>query len=150
MSAASMISTKRIVVGEDDEGAEIAFVVRGLSLADISAVMRDDGGVALAAVYQQARSSGFGPETVATMAGDLLESIPELVARIIARAAGTPDNWEELTDVSVGHSLDLIDAIVGLTFTSDRVVKKAWEVVRRYAKEGRAPHRSASKIGSGD
>ena len=144
-----MISSKRIVVGQDDEGVEIAFVVRGLSLADISAVMRDDGGVALAAVYQQARSSGFGADTVANMAADLLETIPELVARIIARAAGIPDRWEELMDISIGHSLDLIDVIVSLTFTSDRVVKKVVEVVRRYAKEGKAPHLSASKIGSG-
>lgn len=95
MSAGSMISTKRIVVGQDDEGAEIAFVVRGLSLADIAAVMRDDGGV--------------------------------------------PNQWEDLIDISIGHSLDLIDTIVSLTFTSDRVVKKALEVVRRYAK-GAWPH----------
>ena len=149
MSAASMISTKRIVVGKDDEGAEIAFVVRGLSLADIAAVMRDDGGVALAAVYTQARSSGFGADAVSEMAGDLLEAVPELVARIIARAAGVPDQWEDLIDISIGHSLDLIDAIVSLTFTSDRVVKKALEVVRRYAKGAQPSPQSASKIGSG-
>ena len=145
----SMISTKRIVVGQDDEGVEIAFVVRGLSLADIAAVMRDDGGVALAAVYTQARSSGFGADAVSEMAGDLLEAVPELVARIIARAAGVPDQWEDLIDISMGHSLDLIDAIVSLTFTSDRVVKKALEVVRRYAKGAQPSPPSASKIGSG-
>ena len=148
MSAASMISTKRIVVGRDDEGAEIAFVVRGLSLADIAAVMRDDGGVALAAVYTQARSSGFGADAVSEMAGDLLEAVPELVARIIARAAGVPDQWEDLIDISIGHSLDLIDAIVSLTFTSDRVVKKALEVVRRYAKGSLSP--SLTGAGNGE
>lgn len=116
MSAASMISTKRIVVGEDDAGAEIAFVVRGLSLADIAAVMRDDGGVALAAVYTQARSSGFGADAVSEMAGDLLEAVPELVARIIARAAGVPDQWEDLIDISIGQAHPLLD----LCFDPDR------------------------------
>lgn len=147
-AASSMISTKRIVVGQDDEGEDIAFVVRGLSLADISAVMRDDGGVALAGVYQQARLSGFGPDAVGSMAADLLEAVPELVARIIARSAGVPDQWETLIDISMGHSLDLIDAIVSLTFTSDRVVKKAMEVVRRYASESRA--KTSTGTGNGE
>ena len=145
----NIIPSKRVVIGQDDEGADIAIVLRGLSLADITAVMQEDGGAVLSTLYQQARSSAFGPDHVATMATGMLDTVPELVARVIARSAGVPDDWRDLMDVSIGASLDLIDAIVALTFTSDRVVKKALEVVRRYAKEGQTPRPSASKNGSG-
>jgi hypothetical protein len=70
---------------------------------------------------------------------DMLDSLPDVVARVIARAAGIPEEWALLRDVALGTSLELLETIATLTFTSERVAKKVMEVVRKYAVESPSP-----------
>lgn len=106
--------------------------VRGLSPADISALMKQDGGDALTALYARATTS-IEPVEMAALAAEILADIPQLVAHAIARAADEPDEWERVLDFPVGISMDLLLAIGELTFGSDVAVKKLLALASRYA-----------------
>jgi len=127
-------------MGQDVEGNEIHLDVRGLSLSDVTAIMRDDGGAAfMERIYSGAILSKMTSGDFEAVVVDMLDSLPDVVARVIARAAGIPEEWEMLRDVALGTSLELLETIATLTFTSERVAKKVMEVVRKYAAESQSP-----------
>lgn len=147
MSHRSLINSRAVSLGLDGEGEKISFTVRGLSLADITTIMREGGAPFLREAYQLVTQPGLTNRKVEDIILEFLEVLPDLVAKVIARAADL-DDWTIARDLSLGNTLDLIDVIVELTFTSERVVKKAMEIVRRYAMEPTGLP-SASKTGSG-
>lgn len=140
MSHRNLIPTRRVPIGQDVEGNEIHLDVRGLSLSDVTAIMRDDGGAAfMERIYSGAILSKMTSGDFEAVVVDMLDSLPDVVARVIARAAGIPEEWALLRDVALGTSLELLETIATLTFTSERVAKKVMEVVRKYAAESQSP-----------
>ena len=70
------------------------FVVRGLSLNDVSILVQRHG-KRLNELYQRFAEQGdLTTETVAAFALPLLQSAPEIAAELIACAAGDPDDAE--------------------------------------------------------
>ncbi len=134
---------------EGDEPVDIW--VRGLSPADIAAVMRDDGGDGLGALYLELTTGAQTPEAVMDVGLKMINDLPDLAARVIARAADLPEQWETVRDFATGAQMELLQAITLLTFQSESVGKKAMEIVSQFAKERFAkPLLSESKTGSGD
>lgn len=152
MALTHKIRRKRVLVPhEPDEPADYVSV-RGLAPSELAAVMHEDGGAALAGVYQTLVS---GPDAVTNEAVSellvrLLVDIPEIMARIIARAADDKDSWEVVLTMPTGLQLELLYGIGELTFASDMVLKKAMEVAQKFAATGNPSGLlSGLKTGSG-
>lgn len=125
---------KEVPVAQDGDDPLTIFV-RGLSPADLTLVMQEDGGTALGLLYSRMTTEATTAEDVLRIATEILHELPDLMAHIIARAADLPDQWEDVRDFAAGAQLELLQAIAQLTFRSDSVGKKLKEIVEKYGRE---------------
>lgn len=125
---------KDVPVAQDGEEPLIIWV-RGLSPADLTLIMQEDGGTALGLLYSRMTTEATTAEDVLRIATEILHELPDLMAHIIARAADLPDQWEDVRDFAAGAQLELLQAIAQLTFRSDSVGKKLKEIVEKYGRE---------------
>lgn len=134
-----------------EEGEDQKIYVRGLSPADLRAIMQEDGGDGLALLYRRLTTEATSPEDVVNIGVEMLNELPDLMAHIIARAADLPDQWEDVLDFATGAQLELLHVVAGLTFRSENVGKKLQEIVEKYGRERLAAQTSpnVSKTGSG-
>ncbi len=109
------------------------FVVRGLSLNDVSILVQRHG-KRLNELYQQFTEQGdLTTETVAAFALPLLQSAPEIAAELIACAAGDPDDAEIAGRLPFPVQIDALEKIAILTFEAGGGPKKLLETVVRLA-----------------
>jgi len=109
------------------------FVVRGLSLNDVSILVQRHG-KRLNELYQQFTEQGdLTTETVAAFALPLLKSAPEIAAELIACAAGDPDDAEIAGRLPFPVQIDALEKIAILTFEAGGGPKKLLETVVRLA-----------------
>ena len=132
-SLAIGIVYKAVPIPQDD-GPDVDIYVRGLSPSDFTAIMADDGGDELGTMYRRLVNEAVTPTEIEKVALDALNTLPDLMAKLIARAADLPDEWEAVKSFSIGAQIDLIQQIALLTFASENVRKKAMEIVSQYAK----------------
>ena len=110
-----------------------SFVVRGLSLNDVSILVQRHG-KRLNELYQQFAEQGdLTTETVAAFALPLLQSAPEIAAELIACAAGDPDDAEIAGRLPFPVQIDALEKIAILTFEAGGGPKKLLETVVRLA-----------------
>lgn len=94
----------RVTIGD------VEFVVGGLSVADLRRLCLDGCHDALAAMYEGASD-------------DLIDDLPDALAKVIARAMGRDKAWAEVAAAPAGVQLDLLDAIWRETFATERPTK---------------------------
>ncbi len=109
------------------------FVVRGLSLNDVSILVQRHG-KRLSELFQQFTEQGdLTTETVAAFALPLIQSAPEIAAELIACAAGDPDDAEIAGRLPFPVQIDALEKIANLTFEAGGGPKKLLETVVRLA-----------------
>jgi hypothetical protein len=112
-----------------------SFAVRGLSLQDVSILVRNHGATMTLMFdrYMRQAEEGLPPADMATMGRTLLEIAPDAAAEIIALAAGEPDAIDVVRVLPLPVQVDALDKIMGHTFTTDQDLKKVVETVIRAA-----------------
>lgn len=150
MTLTNRFVQKKTVPLWEADGEEQSLTVRGLSPTDISEILSQEEG-ALGELYLAFTNLAGDPLDLGTHLARLIDKMPALAARIIAQAADIPEEWEDVLDVPVGPQTELLDAITKLTFKSDESAKKAWEVVKAFARmaASKSPP-SESRTGTGD
>ena len=146
------IARRSVPILDGDGGEPTVIFIRGLSGADIAEVMQEDGGDAIGVLYTRITTAAFAAEDVIEIAADALGSLPDLAAKVIARAADLPHEWEHVKAFALGAQIDLLVAVAEMTFSSAVVGKKLMEVVSKLLAEKLQSLSlpSASKDGSGD
>jgi len=143
-------------------GGEIA--VRGVSAEQVAALVREDRDT-LRAIYAQvtdrddvqqvAQAVETGEETpdvagldMPDVANELLNTAPQLVAKVIAWAAGEPDQVEAARQIPMPSQLEILVEIGRLTFETTSP-GKFLEAVIAIARAGNAGLASARQIQHG-
>lgn len=109
------------------------FSVRGLSLLDVSSLIRDNG-AEIQAFFLRYVGDAKGtpsPTAVAEVGLSLLNSAPALAAQIIAYAADDPDQAPKVQKFSLGVQMDALEKTAKLTFEAGGGAKKFGEAVVR-------------------
>lgn len=109
------------------------FTVRGLSMTDLSAIMRLHG-AALETVYLERIVQGSeDPENfnMAALGRAVMEAAPLAVAQAIAQAAGEPDEAKTVARLPFPFQVEAIEAILALTFASEEAGKNFLGTVLR-------------------
>lgn len=150
------IPKKTVSLPDGDGGESASISVRGLSPSDISLLLREDNGEVIGAIYRS-MNTATTPEGVADVITNLLGELPDMIAKIIARAADVPDEWEVVAQIPLGAQYELIEAIGSLTFASENARKKLMALIAGYlspveagAAPRQTPHLKTSTTGSGD
>lgn len=150
------IPKKTVSLPDGDGGDTANITVRGLSPSDISLLLREDNGEVIGAIYRSMNGATTA-EGVAEVITNLLGELPDMIAKIIARAADVPDEWEVVAQIPLGSQYELIEAIGSLTFASESARKKLMSLIAGYltpAEAGAAPSQTpllkTSTTGSGD
>lgn len=142
---------KAIPIAQDTGGDPVTIYVRGLSPADISAIMGDGEAQSLAQLYVELTTGATSPEDVVAIGLKMIQDMPNLAAKIIAYGGDLPDEWEEVRKWAVGAQAECLQAIGILTFQSESVGKKLMEIAKQFAKGlPTAETLTESKTGSGD
>ena len=125
MGSISALRLPRSEVQLDDEQT---LTVRGLSVFDLSEIIREHAGV-LDGLYKSHIIAGEEMPSTATMAQALMMEAPDVVARIIARANDEPESWEIVSTLPGIVQIDALVEIAALTFRSEAEVKKLLETL---------------------
>lgn len=123
--------------------------VRGLSPADITALMSDDVTDEMRLLYRELVNVAVTPEQVEQAALAVLWKMPTLMAKTIAKAADADEEWEEVMNWAIGSQVEALQTIAVLTFTSESVAKKLREVVENFLRESPSDLLKPLKGGSG-
>lgn len=122
------VPTERVDLPGGGEGNFI--VVRGLSLADITALV-DGFRPQLEQVFSMIESqTDLTLEDGAAMAYTMIQSFPRLVAKGIALAAGEPDEADTVLDLPGATQIDALEKIGRLTFEGNSPKKVLETVIR--------------------
>ena len=98
-----------------------SFEIRGLSLPDVSQIMRMHG-AALEAIYLEnivKSEKGTDDMTIASIGTAVLQSAPEAVASAIALAADEPGMVGKVRKLPIAAQTDAIEKVLKLTFYSE-------------------------------
>lgn len=109
------------------------FTVRGLSLSDVSNLLRLHG-EALEGVYlEKIVNSEDDPEAfnMAALARAVMEAAPMAVAQAIAQAADEPDLASTVGRMPIPVQMDAIEKVLALTFHTEDDVKNVVGAVLR-------------------
>ena len=124
------IPTSEVVIPADASNKAQSFRVRGVSLPDLSVVMREHG-EAMAMLYAR-----FGDEALdvsdkqtAGAISELLADVPELAATIISRCSYEALDVETTLVLPLPVQIDALMAISRLTFVGEGAVGKFIAVV---------------------
>jgi hypothetical protein len=113
-----------------------SFAVRGLSLQDVTVLVRKHGPI-LTMLFEKfkTQTGDLSPETVAALGTSLLETAPEVASEIIALAEGSAEaeDVEGAARLPFPVQVDALEKIATLTFTSEAAIKKVVETVIRAA-----------------
>lgn len=107
------------------------FAVRGISFRDLMLLV-DRHGPVLAALYAKLAAdpeAELSPEGIQRIVSATMEEAPQLVADLIACAAGDIDDGEKVLALPLTVQIDAIEKIAILTFISEMEVKKTLERV---------------------
>lgn len=112
-----------------------SFSVRGLSLQDISIIVRHHGAAMTLLFDRYIKQSGDGlpPADMATMGRALLEIAPDAAAEMVALAAGEPEGIDIVRTLPLPVQVDALDKLMSHTFATDQDLKKVIETVIRAA-----------------
>lgn len=109
------------------------FTVRGLSLSDISNLLRLHG-EALEGVYLESIvNSDDDPEAfnMAALARTVMQAAPMAIAQAIAQAADEPDTADMVARLPIPVQMDAIEKVLALTFHTEDDVKNVVGAVLR-------------------
>lgn len=125
------LPTETLAIGDE------TIVLRGLSLPDVTTLIRNHG-PALEGIFAKLQTQmGKDSETDFDLAGilnDLSTTAPLAIAEIIALSAGEPDAVPEATVLPFPVQLEAIEKISRITFATEGGVKNFAETVIRLAK----------------
>lgn len=107
------------------------FAVRGLSLADLTRLVRRHGRAMSEFFDRMASSGNVDLERVAVMGSALAEAAPELAAEIIAVAADEPELVDTALRLPFPVQIEALEKIALLTFETEGGAKKVVEAVIR-------------------
>ncbi len=116
----------------------VTFDVRGLSMIDLSAILRvhiDDLEHLFKMYEEEAGNASFSNISMARYATRLISDAPGLVSHIIALAADEPDMVSTVERLPMMTQLDALKAIGKLTFEEVGGVKKLVETLGDLLKE---------------
>lgn len=124
----------KVQVGIEEDGSPVFFTVRGLSFNDIEALVRAHGSH-LADFYNllTGHKGDITVDSVFHLAMPVLESVPELVADMIACASGDPADAPVAATLPFPAQLDAVEKLLKLTFDASGGPKKVLETVLRLA-----------------
>ena len=106
-----------------------SFSVRGVSLVDISMLLRNRGDEIRAFFSKYSADDAADQTSAAGM--KLLESAPDLAAELIACAADEPKMVKTALRLPISVQLDALEKIAELTFDAEGGPKKFFEAVIR-------------------
>lgn len=112
-----------------------SFAVRGMSLQDVSVLVRHHGAAMTLLFDRYIKQSGEGlpAADMATMGRALLEIAPDAAAEMIALAAGEPESIDIVRTLPLPVQVDALDKLMAHTFTTEQDLKKVIETVIRAA-----------------
>jgi len=133
---------------------EASFEVRGLSLADISALMETHG-QALNGIYVEQIGDADGNLDAGHIAQTLMRTAPSAVSAIICIAAGEPEAEETVAQLPVPVQVEALVQIARLTFHSEEALGNLIATVISAASSttgalNRLNEQPTSTAGSGD
>jgi hypothetical protein len=105
------------------------FSVRGVSLADLTEVFLAERHQ-LEAVYDRVMNGSVSSDPEVAVL-QVLQSAPDVVARLIASANDEPDEWATVRDMPLADQLVLALGVLEVTFESGGGVKKVVETVTK-------------------
>lgn len=114
MALKDIVAEERVVMFGSNEVA-----VRGLSFGDVTAILMEHGEevVKMISEAQAAGTDQDQDQMVSAGMNYLLGEADVLLAKLIARAAGEPDSWPNVRNISAPKQLELLIAVFELTFT---------------------------------
>lgn len=117
------LPTSEVFFSEDQ-----SITVRGLSVADLSEIIRDHATV-LNSIYQENIVDAGEMPAADVLARALMTEAPEVVARIVAHANDEPDSWEIVKNLPTITQINALVEVAILTFHSEAEVKKLMETL---------------------
>ena len=111
-------------------GGPVPLVVRGLGLGAIMALMRNYGDT-LESLYTKAAAGEMEADMLGGLISEAMARSGDLVADIIAWGCGEPDQADQCKLIPVGAQVELLEAILLLTFAAEGGPKKLMETVIR-------------------
>ena len=117
------LPTSEVFFSEDQ-----SITVRGLSVADLSEIIRDHATV-LNSIYQENIVNAGEMPAADVLARALMTEAPEVVARIIAHANDEPESWEIVKNLPTITQINGLVEVAILTFHSEAEVKKLMETL---------------------
>lgn len=99
-------------------------VLRGLTPADITRLLSSHRADLDALVEEFNGKSGALDANAETMVMEFLQKMPALAAKVIAHAAGEPDEYEKVAALPFPVQIDMLMAVGRLTFEGPGSVKK--------------------------
>ena len=122
------LSDLRLPTSEVFFSDDQSITVRGLSVADLSEIIRDHATV-LNSIYQENIVDAGEMPAADVLARALMTEAPEVVARIIAHANDEPDSWEIVKNLPTITQINGLVEVAILTFHSEAEVKKLMETL---------------------
>lgn len=132
MSLKSLVLTKQVPVGEDEDGNPVVLPIRGLTAVDVSLLLRQDAGVMLGDLYRALAQPNLSDDQRIRDGLSFVEALPDLCANIIALAADIPDEVDLARSLPIGVQSDILETVASMTFKSERAAKKLWEVIKAH------------------
>lgn len=122
------VRTKEVSLG----GGE-SFDVRGLSLPDLTTLLDYHGAEArsLFKLFTESSEQGMDLDSVGLITRTMMNTAPDLVARIIALASGEADVFETAKTLPIPVQLDALEKVGNLTFEASGGPKNFLETVIR-------------------
>jgi len=111
-------------------GGTTSVKVLGLGLESFVLLVRHHA-PALQGIYTQAVEGKLDIQEINAIAMTLIDSAPELAARIIACSIGEPDQWEKARKLPGPVQIEILEAAGTLTFDVEGGIKKVMETVIR-------------------
>lgn len=122
------LSDLRLPTAEVNVSDGQTITVRGLSVADISEIIREHAMV-LNGLYQTHIVEKAEMPAADVLARALMTEAPEVVARIIAHANDEPESWEIVSKLPGITQINALVEVAVLTFHSEAEVKKLLETL---------------------
>jgi hypothetical protein len=103
--------------------------VRGISLSDISELVKNFRGNLSGVFDAVSASDDLHGDDIRDMLRDVIETAPNLVGQIIALATDSPGQEEEATKLPTGLQLAILEEVGKQTFVTDGGLGKTLEIV---------------------
>jgi hypothetical protein len=101
-----------------------SFTLRGINFSDITAVLLDRQEDVEKALELYKAGDPNDPAHQQMFLGDMLATLPVLVAKLVANCAGEPEHWDKFLEMPIPTQAEALVALADLTLTEPDSLKK--------------------------